>query len=647
MAESRLLELSWLPRVENFRSELASARALIETDVTKAETDLTRLARHRIDHMMALQLQRGAKQLFDSGKCSWPSIRLAMIGSTTAAQTEPSIVAAGVRRSLRVEMKFGGFGQWRQELIVPPAELSSFAPTHLMFAQTAEDVLGAVPIGASNEEADEAVSLAVLQLAKFWELARKHYGARIVQQSFVDTSHPIFGSLDKAVAATTASLVEKLNRAVRAAAGQADVLVLDLDYWVARHGRDVWYDEALWHHAKQLVAPAASSFYGDLIVRLIAAARGSSSKCLVLDLDNTIWGGVIGDDGIDGVVLGQGNGQGEAFLAFQRYAKKLKERGVILAVCSKNELSVAEAAFRDHPEMVLKRDDIAVFMANWNDKASNLREIAKALNIGLDSLVFCDDNPVERDLVRSNCPEVMVPELPEDCVGYTRCLSDAGYFEAVAFTAEDRARAAQYQENATRATLLADATDMTAFLKSLEMKLTVSAFSERDMTRIAQLVGKTNQFNLTTRRRDRAELQALASQPGAVALSFRLVDKFGDNGLIAVLLALPDAAGRLSIDTWLMSCRVFSREVEHEAMNILVQEARNRGVKTIVGEYVASPKNVIVRDLYPSFGFAPQSETSPGGGVLSELTVADYEPRNTAIEVTVVREAVLELEGSN
>ncbi len=647
MAESRLLELTWLPRVDNFRAELAAARALIASDAGKAAADLMRLARHRLDHMMALQLQRGLKQLSDSGKSSWPLIKLAMLGSTTAAHAESSIVAAGGRRGFHVDIKFGGFGQWRQELIIPPAELSAFAPSHLMLALTAEDVLGGVSIGASNEEADQAVAAAVSQLTNFWELARKQYGARIIQQSFVDTSHPIFGSLDKALGATNAALVEKLNRAMRAAAAQADVLVLDLDYWVARHGCDVWYDEALWYHAKQLVAPTATAFYGDLIVRLIAAARGSSSKCLVLDLDNTIWGGVIGDDGIEGVVLGQGNGQGEAFLAFQRYARKLKERGVILAVCSKNEMSVAEAAFRDHPEMVLKRDDIAVFVANWKDKASNLREIAKTLNIGLDSLVFCDDNPAERDLVRSNCPEVMVPELPEDCVGYTRCLAEAGYFEAVTFTAEDRARAAQYQDNAARATMLADATDMTAFLKSLGMKMIVSEFSEPDMTRIAQLVGKTNQFNLTTRRRDRAELKALADRPGSIALSVRLIDKFGDNGLIAVLLAVPDEAGQLAIDTWLMSCRVFSREVEYETMNILVQQAQSRGIKTIVGDYVPSAKNVIVRDLYGTLGFATQAEAPEGVGARWALNVADYAPRETAITVSMVREAVLELEGSN
>jgi FkbH-like protein len=306
-------------------------------------------------------------------------------------------------------------------------------------------------------------------------------------------------------------------------------------------------------------------------------------------------------------MLGQGSGVGEAHLALQAYARALKARGVILAVCSKNDPKIAEAAVRDHPEMLLKREDFAVFAANWEDKAANLQAIARALNIGLDALVFVDDNPVERARVREALPQVAVPELPADPALYVRTLAEAGYFEATAFTADDRARADQYAANLERESLAASAGGMDDFLGALGMTVEFGPVNALNLARVTQLINKTNQFNTTTIRRTEAEVAALAEDPRGLALQFRLVDKFGDNGIVSVMLLEP-RGDALELVNWVMSCRVFGRQLEDEALNILVEAARARGASAIHAALVPTPKNGVIAELFPRLGFAPAGE---------------------------------------
>jgi FkbH-like protein len=303
-------------------------------------------------------------------------------------------------------------------------------------------------------------------------------------------------------------------------------------------------------------------------------------------------------------------------------------------VCSKNTASIAEEAFGRHPEMVLRRGDIAAFYANWDDKPQNLRRIAEELNVGLDALVLVDDNPVERALVRAELPMVGVPELPDDVAGYARRVSDAGYFDAASFTVDDRKRARQYEENAQREQSRVVASDVNAFRRGLEMHLDVAPFDDASFVRIVQLINKTNQFNVTTRRYTEAELRAAIAAPGVVHFSARLEDRFGDNGLIAVVLAKPgQRAGELLIDTWLMSCRVLGRGVEQETLNVLVTAAKRNGVHTLIGEYRPTAKNGIVRDLFERLGFSalPPAE---GGAAFWRLSLPDFERRPNHIRTT-------------
>ena len=353
----------------------------------------------------------------------------------------------------------------------------------------------------------------------------------------------------------------------------------------------------------------------------------------VLDLDNTLWGGVIGDDGLDGIVLGEGSAAGEAHLALQHYAKQLKNRGVILAVCSKNDAKIAEVAFRDHPEMVLRRSDIAAFQANWDDKAQNLKAIASRLNIGVDSLVFVDDNPVERARVRQSLPMVAVPEMPDDPAHYVRSLADAGYF-AVAFTADDQSRAEQYAANAERQALLETAESMDDFLRGLKMTAVYGPFTAVDHARVVQLINKTNQFNTTTRRYAGHEIARMMEDPKAVTLQFRLLDCVGDNGLVSTMILRPTRADDevLEIENWVMSCRVFGRELEFEAMNIAVDAARERGVRALVADYTPTAKNDVISKLYPSLGFTEVAQPASAKGTTRwRLHLADYVTRDTHI----------------
>jgi FkbH-like protein len=373
--------------------------------------------------------------------------------------------------------------------------------------------------------------------------------------------------------------------------------------------------------------------YAEHVCRLLAAALGKSKKCLVLDLDNTVWGGVIGDDGLAGIVLGQGSPRGEAHLAVQAAALALRDRGIVLAVSSKNDDTIARQPFREHPEMLLREDHIAAFQANWQDKASNLRAIAQTLNIGLDALVLLDDNPAERLQVREALPEVGVPELPPEPELYVRTLLAAGYFESVQFTAEDRERAAQYQANAARSAMLGSATDLQSHLASLQMQAHMAPFDEVGRARISQLINKTNQFNLCTRRRSEAEVAALESMPGTLTMQVRLTDRFGDNGIIAVVVGMPDDNAWI-LDTWLMSCRVLNRGVERAMLNVIVARARAYGLKRLLGHYQPTEKNALVRDHYARLGFLPLSAPAQAGATSWSLELDSYRDLQTQISLS-------------
>ncbi len=616
--------MNWLPAPPDFRNDL---RAAVEAPLADRLHKLAALAQHRLSFLETIQLDRALGEFSVEQSTGFSRLRLAILASSTVDHLAPAIRVAGLRRKLLIEAHICRYGQYRQELLDTASPLYQFHPGIVLLSLTAHQAIAGVSLTATAAEADAVIGGWIDELRALWRKARESLKATVIQQTFLNFAYPLFGSYDCLVPGAPAQLIARLNDRLLEAAVKDGVLLVDIARASERQGMEAWFDVTRWLQGKFEIAPQAAPAFGELVARIIAAERGHSKKCLVLDLDNTLWGGVVGDDGLAGIVLGEGSGAGEAHLALQRYALQLRERGVILAVCSKNDPATAEGVFRDHPEMLLKRSDLAAFVANWDDKAINLERIAAHLNIGMDSLVFVDDNPAERARIRQSLPDVAVPELPADAAQYVRCLADAGYFEAVVFTADDRQRGEQYRVNASRDALLQSSESLDDFLRGLQMSVVFTPFQKVDLARIAQLIAKTNQFNPTTRRHSARDVEAFMASERCITLQFRLVDKFGDNGLVSamILCADPEEADVLQIDTWVMSCRVFGRQLEFEAMNIAVEAARQQGVRMLRADYIPTAKNGVVSELYPNLGFTRAQRDAPAAGATQWfLYVPDY-----------------------
>ncbi|MBS0561179.1 MAG: HAD-IIIC family phosphatase [Proteobacteria bacterium] len=628
----RLVDLHWLPAMPSAAADL---RALSRAGAP-ALADLRPLAAARLDFVQTATLDRLLARALATPDRHLRPLRIALLGSSTLAHLEPALRVAGFRRGLALSVHRGGYGQYRQDLETPSPALAAFAPDTVLLALDAAHLAAGADPGLDAAAARALAARSVDSLIRCWRRARALWGAQVIQQTaLASAAVPLLGANEPRLPGAPAALLAAINALLPDAAASEGVDLLALDAAAARDGLFAWHDPALWHRAKQEVSPAAAPAYGELAARLLAARAGLSAKCLVLDLDNTLWGGVIGDDGLEGIRLGQGSAEGEAFAAFQSYARDLSRRGVILAVVSKNDEAAALAPFDHHPDMVLRRADIACFVANWNDKPGNLRMVADRLNIGLDALAFADDNPFERALVRRELPMVAVPELPDDPALYARAIADSGCFEAVAITEDDRARTAAYRADAARAALRETETDLDGYLESLGMVLRWRRFDRTGLPRIVQLINKTNQFNLRTRRYSDAEAEALIADNASLALQLRLSDRFGDNGVIGVVIG-KRADDALFLDTWLMSCRVLGRGVERATLNLLASEAGRMGAGALVGEYRPTPRNAMVRGHYAGLGFA-QAGAEDDGAETWRRDLAGFVPFATSIAIEEAR----------
>ncbi len=601
--------LWWLPKQADIASNVSNA------------SELRALANTQLDFIETLKLYRKIKRLSADDATSLKPLRLAILASSTVDHLAPGLTVAALRRGFLLDVYTCDFGQYMQELVDTSSALHAFRPEVALFTFDADHFVG-LDLVADSVAADLLVDDALARVRECWALAQRHFKCQVVQQALLPTPERLMGGNEGRLSTSRSRLASEINDRMTVEAVASGVDLLPMDYWASRSGLDFWYSQSLWLSAKQEINPLASHIYGDLVMRIVAARRGLSGKCLVLDLDNTLWGGIIGDDGLDGIVLGQGSAVGEAFAHFQRYAKALTRRGVILAVCSKNDASNAMAAFEKHPEMVLRADDIAAFRINWQDKATNLREIAHELNIGLDSLVFADDNIFERNIVRTELPMVMVPEMPEDPAFYATCVADSGYFEAVDITDEDSKRAALYAVRREETTARAQTTDMEGYLKGLDMKLEWSPFSSINLQRITQLANKTNQFNLRTQRYTETEIESAIKDDKVLSLQLRLIDRFADHGIIGLVIGRFVSADELFIETWLMSCRVLGRGVEDATANLVISQARALGARSVRGEYIPSPKNEMVQDMYARLGFVKADDS--GKSTFWVKDVADH-----------------------
>ena len=575
-------QMPWLlPAPADWRARLKSVRGAAAVSAP----DLRALAGYALDASQLTQLGKLVGTQADAlaaGGTLRP-VRLGIVTSHTIDFVADALPGTALRHGLLLNVIRTDYGQAAQELLDPASRLAGARPDFVLIALDAQ-ALGLADPRFDATAAGAAVDGAIAQIRGLRDGCRRNTGATPILPTLALPAEGLFGSFDARVPGSVRWMLARFNRLLAEEVCAPGDLLLDTAALAETVGLGRWHDPLRWHDAKLPFALDAIPLYADHLCRLLAAARGLSKKCLVLDLDNTLWGGVIGDDGVEGIKLGQGSARGEAHLAVQRLARDLKARGIVLAVCSKNEEAAAKLPFGGHDEMVLGLDDIAVFVANWTDKATNLRAIAQTLNIGVDSLVFLDDNPAERERVRQELPEVGVPEVGDEPSDYVRLLSLAGYFEAVAFGDEDRQRAGMYQANAERQVAMAAIGNLDDYLASLAMECTIQPFDAAGRARIAQLINKSNQFNLTTRRRTEADVAAVEADPASIGLQIRLVDRFGDNGMISVVIFERDAT-EWRCDTWLMSCRVLGRRVEEAALRHIATAARAAGAERLIGEY--------------------------------------------------------------
>ncbi len=550
---------------------------------------------------------------------------MALLGAGTTSLLIPVLEACFLRDRIKADIYEGLYGSAQQEVLDPASGLARFKPDVVFLPLSWRDLR--LPAVVENE-AEFIAELVERQKAQ-WRRASDSFGCHVVQHACDFPSEEPYGYLGTSLKGGRSRVIELLNLRLLEEA-PSYVSILDTPS-LQRHMGAQWQDEMLWHSFQQHPASECLPALADLMAAHVRAVLGLTKKVLVTDLDNTLWKGVIGEDGLDGIKIGPGSPAGEAHSRLQQYMLDLKARGILLAVASKNNHEDACLPFQKQEHMLLRLEDFAAFEANWNDKATSIREIARKLSLGLDSFVFIDDNPLEREWVRSQLPDVAVVELGPTVFHYVRDLDRARPFFAVSLSAEDQARAEQYRGEAVRKHLQATSESLDDFLAQLQLRASVEGVTARNLARVTQLTNKTNQFNLTTRRYTEAQVQQLAADPSCWTGAFHLSDRMGDYGLIGVVFCRPNETGAWEIDTWLMSCRVLGRQMEKFMFDRLVEAAQERGIRELAGIFRPTAKNGLVRDLYDQLGFARASESTEE--VRYKLAV----PANTIRVATHVR----------
>lgn len=586
--------LSWLPEAaETFLRSVSTATTGVE---------LLELAKFSLDENQLRKLSNRLLYLqsnsFDLAPLA--SVNIGLVSNATTTLIAPAIIGSALRFGISLTIEQAEYNQVAQTAF---STETVFAGKALSAILVAIDYRGLplTPTPGNRVAADQNIRSCFSYIRSVIQSLRTNTGAQIILQNIAPPVEAPFGSYEGRLPGTLSWLVAHLNSELDCLISD-DTLILDVAGLASNVGLTNWHDPTLWNVGKLPFAQRYTPIYADYVCRILAAKLGKSRRCLILDLDNTLWGGVIGDDGLNGILIGNGDPTAEAHLQVQRTALELHGRGIVLAVSSKNEDATARIPFLEHPDMLLREHHIAAFQANWSDKASNIRAIAEMLSLGLESMVFLDDNPAERLQVRKELPDVAVPELPEDPALFARTLIAAGYFEAFAFSVEDQKRASFYQDNIKRVQILNESSDMVTYLKSLKMEMICTPFDSTGRARIVQLISKSNQFNLTTKRYSEVDVNNFENDSNYFTRQIRLTDALGDNGMISVIICKKNAA-TWEIDTWLMSCRVLGRRVEEAALLDIVINAKKSGAIKLIGTYCPTARNILVKRHYSKLGF--------------------------------------------
>jgi FkbH-like protein len=574
-----------------------------------------------LDYSLLMKEHRRFKPVEGSKK-----IRLALLGDCAVQQLFPLIKVLFGRANFEVEFYQGGFDGSEFEVLDPNSNLYAFKPNFIVIINATQSLRDKFYQRDHNSPRFAQETLSKISL--LWDVIKQNSDAQIIQTNFALPLERFYGNYELKVSTSFLRTVSALNQSIAVESESRNhVLLLDIQHMASWVGGKNWFDERFWSVSKSFCSPDYLPLAAKNIVDIALSVQGRSVKCVVLDLDNTLWGGIIGDDGIHGIKINE-HGEGEDYYRVQNFLRELKKRGILLAVCSKNDHANAIAPFEENMEMVLNLEDIAVFVANWENKASNILNIQQKLNIGLDSMVFLDDNPFERNLVRELLPQVIVPEIGEDPSDYIRVICELNLFETNSHTDEDAQRTEFYRTEAQRESAKDNSASFEEFLQSLNMKIDVNRFSESNIPRITQLFQRSNQFNLTTNRYTQAQCdEMMVDYEHYLPLTASLKDRFGDHGLISIVVLRPDyAEGTMYICDWLMSCRVLKRGVEEYLMNYVVQETQSRGLKRVYGEYIPTAKNAMVKEFYAGFDFEKIRKDAEDRFEWL-LDVASYSPR--------------------
>ncbi len=548
-------------------------------------------------------------------------IRVSLLGDSATQFLATAIKGMGIERGFNIDLFEAEYNQVERQVLDPTSDLYQHEAKYTIVFQSTHKLLEKY----SLMDNDAQLRMADDRLDFIRTICEQVHG-NIIYYNYPEIEDTVFGSYASKVRSSFTYQLRKLNfELMNLAQEYPNLFICDLSGLQNKMGRDTMFDSTVYVSTEMLLSIDCLPYVASRTMDIIGSIEGLFKKCLILDLDNTVWGGVVGDDGWENIQVGHGLGIGKAFTEFQEWVKKLKNRGIIICVCSKNDEDKAKEPFEKNPEMVLKLDDISVFIANWDNKADNIRTIQSILNIGFDSMVFLDDNPFERNMVRQNVPGVTVPELPEDPGEYLEFLYAQNLFETASYSNADKDRTKQYQVEARRVSAAKSFTNEADFLQSLEMISAVSEFDRFNTPRVAQLSQRSNQFNLRTVRYTEDQISAIQADPMQQGFAFTLEDKFGDNGLIAVVILKQHDQQTLFVDTWFMSCRVLKRGMENFTLNTIVEWARAKGYKRIVGEYLPTAKNGMVREHYPNLGFCPREGSDTAQFVLDVEAYTDRE----------------------
>ena len=549
------------------------------------------------------QLKKNLKNDFSNLQ----KIKVAILGDSATQLLNHALRGVGFDYGFNLEIFEADFNQIERQVFDSSSELYEFNPEIVILFHSSHKLLNKY----NKLKPDQYSHLANTQLELVNNICttiNTHINAKIIYYNYAEINDAVFGNYANKTASSFLFQLRKLNYELMVYATEhSNFYLCDISSIQNLTGKKSFFQSSLYINTEIVLSLNVLPEVASKTLDIISAMYGKLKKCLILDLDNTMWGGIIGDDGIENIQIGS-LGIGKAFTEFQYWIKKLKNRGVILAVCSKNSESVAKEPFEKHPDMVLHLEDIAVFIANWENKADNIRQIQRILNIGFDSMVFLDDNPFERNMVRENIPGIIVPELPEDPAEYLEYLYTLNLFETVSFSNEDIERTKLYQIEAQRNIVQQKFTNEDDFLGSLNMLSLIEPFNKFNIPRVAQLSQRSNQFNLRTVRYTEADIEQISKNKDYFTFAFTLEDKFGDNGLICVVILKKENEQMLFIDTWFMSCRVLKRGMESFTLNYIVNFAHENGYKIIKGEYIPTPKNEMVKDHYKNLGFAETLE---------------------------------------